>query len=176
MLMGGAVFPPSLLFGWGFSPLVPTGCCWVGPALSKMAAPRVAHTLMIPWGLCPQCPTPTVSRAHPCFPDTLHDLRVDLSQVLMESLLCPGTQGAFEPGCALQERKLCSPQSRRAPAHASPAGPPHQMLRGSSSQGQTLRHGDLTWVGHSHSCGGASVLGFFQSVACPPAPMALLLW
>ena len=40
-----------------------------------------------------------------------------LTQMPVESLLCPGTQGTGKPECAFQEWRLCFPQSPGAPVH-----------------------------------------------------------
>ena len=52
-----------------------------------------------------------------------------LTQILMESLLCPGTQGTWNPVCTLQEWSLCFCQSCGAPGHM-PCSLQCQMLWG----------------------------------------------
>ena len=72
---------------------------------------------------CPHNSHPLLSQ------DTLQDPQVDLTQILMESLLCPGTQSTWNPVSALQEWSLCFPQFYGAPEHQ-PTGLQCQMLQG----------------------------------------------
>ena len=76
----GAVFPPS-------SP------DQMGPDFSEMATSRGVHTDDYARDLCLQCPSPQMSYSHSLFSQViLQEPQAGLTQIPMESLLCPGTQ------------------------------------------------------------------------------------
>ena len=109
--MGGFVFPFCLLFNLG---LLRIDAC----KLSGRARLQGAYTHNYgTWDLCLQCPAPTMSLSWPLLAqETLQDLQVGLAQILMESLLCLGTQCTWNLVCTLQGRSLCFHQSCGAPA------------------------------------------------------------
>ena len=68
-------------------------CWWVGPDFHKMATSRERHTDEYSQELCLQCPFTTMSHSRPLFSqEILQEIQSDLTQISMETLLCPGTQ------------------------------------------------------------------------------------
>ena len=145
LLMGGAVFPPGLLFGLGC--LSPDGGGGT-PGCPKVAPSRGARREDSSRDLCLQCPSPAVSHSHPIFQEVLQELRAGLTQIPLEALLCPGAQCTRKPVCAFQEWSLHFRQSRELLC-TSPTGRQHLMFWGSPSQCQ------LPGVG---TCRGAQTL------------------
>ena len=81
--------------------------------------------MSIPRPLPPE-PFPPTSHSHTRFSqETLQEPQAGLTQILVESLLCPGTQCTRNPVCTFQEWSLCVPQSSGAPTDPQP-----QMLGG----------------------------------------------
>ena len=85
--------------GWGCDPtwivVCPEAsqCCWVEPDFPKMATSRETHADEYSQELCFQCPSPTISCSHPLFSqEILRELQSGLTQIPLETLLCPGTQ------------------------------------------------------------------------------------
>ena len=62
---------------------------WLGPAFPQMATSREGHTAEYSRELCFQCPSPTTSLFSR---EVLQELQSGLTQIPMETLLCPGTQ------------------------------------------------------------------------------------
>ena len=59
-----------------------------------------------------------MSHSHPLVSqEVLQELQSGLTQIPMETLLCPGTQCTSKSVCTFQEWGLCFTQSRGAPAH-----------------------------------------------------------
>ena len=130
LLMVGAVFPPCLFFG-------------LGQVFSKWQPPEECMPMIIPWNFCLQCPVPTVSQSWPLLSqETLQDLQVGLTQILMESLLCPGTQCIWNPVFySPRVEYLPPPQSQGSPVLVLNA----KCSGSSSSQDQNPRFGKLMW-------------------------------
>ena len=85
--MGGAVFPSYLLFclgllssdGWGH--IFPK---WLPPGeFTLMIIPEISTSNVL---------SPEQATATPFSQEILQDLQLGLTQILMQSLLCPGTQ------------------------------------------------------------------------------------
>ena len=65
---------------------------WVGSDFPKMATSRETYTDKYSQELCFQCPSPTTSHIHPLFSqEVLQEMQSGLTQIPVETLLCPGT-------------------------------------------------------------------------------------
>ena len=115
MSLGGLLL---FIYRWGYvSTLL---VVWSGtsqpwcsmPDFSKMETSRGAHSSQYYWYLCLQCSVPIASYSFPLLSQgNLQDPQVGLTQILMDSLLCPWTQCTWNPVCTHQECSLCLPQS-----------------------------------------------------------------
>lgn len=104
------MFPMCLLFGLEL--FHPSG--W-GQIFPKQQPPGEFTLIFIPWDLPPPMFCFTVSHGHPLLSqETLQDSQIGLTQILMESLLCPEAQCTWHP-CVPSKRGLCFPQSCSAP-------------------------------------------------------------
>ena len=76
--MGGVLFSPCFLFGLG---LLSTGS--LGQLFPNWPPPREFTPMIIPWDLCPQCPSSTVSHSYPLLSQVvLQDSRWDWHRFL----------------------------------------------------------------------------------------------
>jgi len=110
--MGGSVIPPGLLFGLGLLSADGWGQSfpkWPPPekqALRNISESFASNTLPLQWA------TVTLFSQ-----EILQELQSGLTQIPMEALLFPGTQGTWKSVCAFQEWGLCFPQPLGAPVH-----------------------------------------------------------
>ena len=142
----------------------------VGPDLSKMATSRGACTDDYSQELCLQCPSPTMSHSHPLFSqEILQELQSGLTQIPMESLLCPGTQCTWKPLWAFHEWSLHFPQSFRIPAHKSHWPSIPNALGAPPPNARSSDVGTWREARNSHSHRWVSVIHYFQSVGCLPS-------
>ena len=132
---------------------------WVGPDFSKIISSRGDHDVDCSRDLCLQCPSPMVSSQV-----ILQEPQAGLTQIPMESLLCPGTQCTQTPVCVLQGCSLCSPQSCGAPAHK-PCWPSTPTALGAPPP-NARPSGVGTWVGLRIL---TTVIVIFQSLGCQPS-------
>ena len=161
--MGGAVFPPCLLFGLGI--LSTDGWSHIFPRLQP---PGAQMPMIIPWDFYLQCP---LSHSWLLLSQkTLQDLsKIGLTQI--QQSLC------FILGPSAHET-LCVPSKSRASVFLSPVKLPAQAplafnakcSSGSSFQCQTLSLGNLMW-GLELSLLREHVwdIVILQSVGCPPS-------
>ena len=121
--------------------------------------------MIIPWGLCNQCPAPRVSHSQPLPPQgTFQDPQVGLSRFLRShcSALGPSTG-----------ETLCAPSKSGVSVFPSPVVPfKAKCSRGSSSLYQTPRLGSLTWgLELLLLCEGLCNTIIFQFMSQPPVDM-----
>ena len=139
LLMGGVVIPRGLLFGLGL--LSPGG--W-GQIFPNWPSLREAHSDDYSWYLCLQCSSPTRSHSHSLFSQEIpQGPQFDLTQILMESLLFSGTQCTLKPVCTFQGWGLNFPPVLWISCTQAPLALNTKCSRGSFSQCQIPRYGDL---------------------------------
>ena len=97
---------------------------------SKWPPPRGVHSDYYSQNLCLQWLSPISSHSHPLLSqEILQELQAGLTQLPMESLLCPGTS-AHESLCVPFKNRVPISPSPAELLHTSPTGPQHQMLQG----------------------------------------------
>lgn len=108
-----------------------------------MTASRGAHANECSRDLLLQCPTPApMSHSLPLLSqETPQELQVGLTQILMASLLRPGTQCTWKPVCALQAWGVCVPSPLELLCTC-PAGVQCHMLWGAPTSGASPQAGD----------------------------------
>ena len=123
--MGGAVIPPGLLFGLG--PLSTDGWCQI---FSKWPPPEKTHADEYSQELRFQCPSPTTSHIHTCFPlEDLQELQSGLTQIPREILDLPWDPVHVKVCMCLLRMGFVSP-SPVEPLRTSPTGLQCHMLWG----------------------------------------------
>ena len=124
LLRGGAVIPPGLLFALG---LLSTER-W-GQIFPKWPPPEEGTAAEYSRELCFQCPFLTTSHISPLFSqDVLQELQSGLTQIPMETLLCPGS--AHESPCVPCKNGVSISPSPMELLRTSPTGLQCQMLQG----------------------------------------------
>ena len=102
---------------WGIPALKPAGCL-LAPSVGTKIAAFLVHAEEYSLGASTTSVLVSMlGHSQPLPPqETLQDPQISLAQVLMESLLCPGSQCTRNFLCVLQEWNLCFPQSCGYPA------------------------------------------------------------
>ena len=91
----------------------------------------------------------------------------DLLQILLESLLCAGTQCTWRPVGTLQEWSLCFPQSCGVPEHK-PCWPSMHNAPGASPKARPRSMETWCRAQNFSNCGGASAIDILQFVGWSP--------
>ena len=157
--MGGSVIPPGLLFGLGLLSADGWGQSfpkWPPPekqALRNISESFASNTLPLQWA------TVTLFSQ-----EILQELQSGPTQIPMEALLFPGTQGTWKSVCSFQEWGLCFPQPLGAPVHK-PHWPSVPATPGALSP-KAWSPGVGIWCGaqNSHSCRWVSVTQLLSSL------------
>ena len=141
---------PNFFVVW---PRVPQS--WLGGAdFPKMAASRKAHIADYSLGYFPPKSAPAVSHSHHLLcQENLQDLLIGLTQILMESLLCPLTQCTWHPLCPLQLWSFCFSQSYETATHKPCWSSMKNALADPLPNARCQGLGTLYGVQNSHSCG-----------------------
>ena len=126
--------------------------------------------------LCLQCPSPTKIHIYPLFSqEILQKLQAGLTQIPMQSLLCPGTQCTWKPVCTFQEWSLCFPKSCSALAHK-PSWPSIPNALGSPPDARSPSMRTYRGAQNTHSHGWTSAIYLLSSLwANQPASMGLFI-
>ena len=142
---------------------------WVGLCLCMRLKVLWEHTLMlIPKNLCRQCPSPTRATVKPppspFSQKILQELQSGLTQIPMESLLCPGTQRTWKSVFTFQEWGLHFLQSCGAPVHKHHWPSMPNTLGAPSPSARSLSMGNWLGTQNSHSHSWVSVIKLLPSL------------